>query len=160
MKKVTFTLRGLSIRNKIIAIVLLATIVPLVGGFAFVIVNERRAFRREMLDNAVVIARVTAENSVADLAFGDRASADNTLSKLSSIESVERVTLFDRDGKLFATWHRMGSGASQRYIGPARLWSEDHLQVSEPVSSAPVNMFRGFKTISFHLTSYSPLSRL
>jgi len=44
-------LRRLSIRNKIIAIVLLATIVPLVGGFAFVVVNERRAFRREMLDN-------------------------------------------------------------------------------------------------------------
>jgi signal transduction histidine kinase/DNA-binding response OmpR family regulator len=127
-------LRRLSIRNKIIAIVLLATIVPLVGGFAFVVVNERRAFRREMLDNAVVIARVTAENSVADVAFGDRDAASKTLSKLATIESVEHAFLYDNNGKLFAAWHRQGTGPSRALIGPSRRWFDDHLAVSEPVA--------------------------
>ncbi|HJW96425.1 MAG TPA: response regulator [Thermoanaerobaculia bacterium] len=142
-------LRNLSIRNKIIAIVLLAAILPLIGGFAFVVVNERRAFRREMMDNAVVIARVTAENSVADLAFGDRQSAENTLGKLSAVEGVEHAALFDRDGRLFAVWHRSGRGASRRSVGPSRLWSGDRLQVSEPVA------FNGERwgTIALELTT-------
>jgi len=134
VKKVTFTLRRLSIRNKIIAIVLLATIVPLVGGFVFVMVNERRAFRREMQDNAVVIARVTAENSVADVAFGDREAATKTLSKLAAVESVEHAFLYDNDGRLFAAWHREGKGQPRASIGPSRLWFGDHLDVSEPVA--------------------------
>jgi signal transduction histidine kinase/DNA-binding response OmpR family regulator len=128
------TLRRLSLRNKLIAIVLLATIVPLVSGFAVVVINERRAFRREMMDNAIVIARVTAENTVADVAFGDRQAATTTLSKLATIESVEHALLFDADGQLFAAWHRHGTAGQRKVIGPERLWAGDRLDVSEPVA--------------------------
>jgi signal transduction histidine kinase/CheY-like chemotaxis protein len=149
-------LRTLSIRNKLIGIVLLATIVPLLCGFAFVVINERRAFRRETMDTAVVIARVTAENSVADLAFGDREAADNTLSKLDSIENVEHAALFDKNGKLFAAWNRAGGGASRRLVGATRSWSGDRLQVAEPVS------FNGERwgTIVLELTTTGLQSKL
>ena len=129
------TLRTLSLRNKLIAIVLMATIVPLVGGFTFVIVNERRAFHREMMDNAVVIARVTAENSIADLAFGDRDAASKTLSKLASIDSVDHAYLFDNQGNLFAAWFRDGKGGPPPALGAAsRAWIGDRLAVAEPIS--------------------------
>jgi signal transduction histidine kinase/DNA-binding response OmpR family regulator len=128
-------LRRMSIRNKLIAIVLLATIAPLVCGFAVVVWNERRAFRQEMLDNAVVIARVTAENAVPDLAFGDREAAGKTLSKLASIPSAERAFLFDSDGHLFAAWYRSGHATQPPAVGDgARLWSGAHLDVGEPVA--------------------------
>ncbi len=143
------SLSSLSIRNKLIGIVLLATIVPLVFGFTFVVFNERRAFRKEMMDNAVVIARVTAENSVGDLAFGDRDAAAKTLSKLALIESVDRAFLFDNDGRLFAAWNRGSSGPPPSSAEPTRAWVGNRLVVSEPVS------FNGehYGTISLEMTT-------
>jgi signal transduction histidine kinase/DNA-binding response OmpR family regulator len=143
------TLRKLSIRNKLIAIVLLATILPLVFGFAVVVINERSTLRRDMLDDAVAIARVTAENAVPDIAFGDREAAVTTLSKLESVPSVQRAFLFDKEGNLFATWTRSGRATTPPTSPSARLWSGRNLEVSEPVS------YNGerYGTISLDLTT-------
>ena len=57
----------------------LEPILPLTAGFTFVIMSDARALRRELVDSTVLIARVTAENSVGDLAFNDHDASLHTL---------------------------------------------------------------------------------
>ncbi len=130
------TLRRLSIRNKLIGIIVLSTIVPLVLGFTFVMVSDIRAFNREMVDTAVVIARVTAENSVTDLAFGDREAASGTLSKLASLPSVRRAFLYNAKGVLFASYFSAKRSPAPVALPNVRRFIGDELQVSEPVADS------------------------
>jgi signal transduction histidine kinase/CheY-like chemotaxis protein len=128
------SIRHMSIRNKLIGIIVLSTIVPLVVGFTFVMVSDIRAFNREMIDTAVVIARVTAENSVTDLAFGDREAAQGTLSKLASLPSVRRAFLYDARGALFASYFSARRSPAPAALPNVRRFIGDELQVSEPVT--------------------------
>jgi len=75
-------LRKLSIRGKLIGIIAVATILPFAAGFTAVILSDIRALKQELVETALLIARVTAENSVSDLAFTDRDASQKTLSKL------------------------------------------------------------------------------
>jgi signal transduction histidine kinase/CheY-like chemotaxis protein len=134
MARSRISIRNNSIRNKLIGIIVLSTIVPLVVGFTFVMVSDIRAFNREMVDTAVVIARVTAENSVTDLAFGDREAAHGTLSKLASLPSVRRAFLYDAKGALFATYYSAKRSPAPAALPNVRRFIGDELQVSEPVT--------------------------
>jgi signal transduction histidine kinase/DNA-binding response OmpR family regulator len=134
MARSHISVRNSSIRNKLIGIIVLSTIVPLVVGFTFVMVSDIRAFNREMVDTAVVIARVTAENSVTDLAFGDRQAAQGTLSKLASLPSVRRAFLYDAKGTLFATYYSAKPSPAPAALPNVRRFIGDELQVSEPIT--------------------------
>jgi len=128
-------LRKLSIRNKLIGIIAVATILPLAAGFTAVIVSDVRALKHELVETAVLIARVTAENSVSDLAFSDRDASQKTLSKLASIPSIRWAEVYDTNGHLFATYAVRGLRApeSAQPRDGLRLFQRDELRVSEPV---------------------------
>jgi signal transduction histidine kinase len=127
-------LRRLSIRWKVIGIVLLSTVVPLALGFAVVIINDVRSLRRELVDQTVLIARVTAENSVTDVAFNDRQSSQRTLSKLGTIPNIRWAAIFDAHGERFSDYVTAGAVApATRPSDEARLFTGDELRVSEPV---------------------------
>lgn len=125
----------LSIRNKLIAIFLIATVVPLVVGFSLVIFNDVRAFRREAVENALAIARVTGENTVAALTFGDAEDSTATLGKLGEIPDIEAAYIFDANGKLFSKFVRNQVAAVPH--SPAtgsRRFEGEHLYVTERIA--------------------------
>jgi signal transduction histidine kinase len=128
-------LRKLSIRNKLIGIIALATILPLAAGFVAVIISDVRALKQELVETAVLIARVTAENSVSDVAFSDRDASQKTLSKLASIPAIRWAVVFEPNGNRFATYAARGRHVPQqvRVADGIRSFDIDELRVSEPI---------------------------
>ena len=103
-------LKKLSIRSKLILILLILSSVLLLLGFSVVITRDIATFRNELVENGVTIARVIGEYSIVDLTFRDTKASKETLAKLSSIEQVACSVLYDLQGQLFSTYP--GSGCA------------------------------------------------
>lgn len=106
--------KGLSIRSKLIAILLFLSIISLSIGFTFVITHDISTFRKELVVNGVTIARVIGDYSVVDLTFQDAEASKATLAKLNSIQSVDCAFLYDASGRLFSTYTKADCDSSQR----------------------------------------------
>jgi signal transduction histidine kinase len=128
-------LRRLSIRSKIIGIVALSTIIPLALAFVVVIYNDSRVLERELVDNTVLVTRVTAENSVTDVAFNDRQSSTHTLSKLGTIPGIRWAVIFDQGDRLFSSYAAPGKIVPKMPPGndSMRAFARRELRVSEPI---------------------------
>jgi signal transduction histidine kinase/DNA-binding response OmpR family regulator len=96
----------LSIRSKLVAIILGSTFLALGVAFAFVIVNDVRTFRRDMVEGTELVARVVGEYSVSDLAFADQRESQKTLASLASTPSIDAAWLYDEHGRVFSSWSR------------------------------------------------------
>jgi signal transduction histidine kinase/CheY-like chemotaxis protein len=99
----------LSIRNKLIGIILAINLVSLGVGFLLVIASDVRNLRRDLVESTALVAQVIGDYSVTDLAFLDREESAKSLAKLASFRDVEMVCLYDTDGKLFSSYVRSGA---------------------------------------------------
>ena len=100
--------RDLSIKRKMIWIILSTTaaILVLVSG-AFV-ANELFTFRNAMAEKLSTLAKVVGINSVASIVFSDPKAASETLSALSAESSVVVAGIYDSQGRLFAAYRKFG----------------------------------------------------
>lgn len=95
-----------SIKQKLIAIILMATIATLIAGFAITIVNDIRTFRHDLANNIGVIAKILGESCVSPLAFQDADGAKEILETVAVIPSIVSAAVYDEHGKLFASYTR------------------------------------------------------
>jgi hypothetical protein len=102
-------LNKISIRNKLISIILLVSTFSLLVGFTVVILNDIKTFKSDLAQSMVTTTRIIGDYSVTDLAFKDKEASQKTLAELAGIASVEAAYLFDIDGKLFSYYVREGS---------------------------------------------------
>lgn len=129
-------MKDLSIRDKLLLVILGTTIVALLLGFAVMIWYNVRTFRREMVADALVRAQVVGGYTLSELAFGDAAEATRTLGKLRSIPDLERASLYDREGKLFAAFSRSPGEPEQLPFDSAGFaFDGDILHVVQPIVS-------------------------
>ncbi len=98
----------LSIRKKLITMMLSVAMSALLIGFGVVIFSDIREYKVNMSHNTVINAQMVGEYSVSPLAFGDQEGAKEVLEHLSSISSVSNARLYDSDGVLFASYDRSG----------------------------------------------------
>jgi signal transduction histidine kinase/HAMP domain-containing protein len=96
------TLTSLSIKRKLIAIILFSAISALMVGFLLIIVLNVRLLKREMVDNSAVIARVVGDYSVSALSFQDQREAADILKKLEGMAEVQSAHLFTPTNTEFA----------------------------------------------------------
>ncbi|HGX92121.1 MAG TPA: response regulator [Candidatus Tenderia sp.] len=136
-------LRHRSLRQRII-LVILAVAVPIVGlGLGFVMLKDVKTLKQGMLDNAVTIARTVGGYAAADLSFGDKTAAAETLSGLLATPAIVNAFLYDRQGKLFVSLHDEPAAAAspdariprQLDAGQQELaeFHGDYLHVARPV---------------------------
>jgi signal transduction histidine kinase len=97
-------LRNVPIRRKLITIVLLTAAVVILLLESSFFAYEFVSFRRSMLRQLSTVGQVVAANSTAALAFANRDDAADVLSALRSEEHLTAAALFDRSGKLFASY--------------------------------------------------------
>ena len=83
------------------AIALLLTAVAL-GSY------EVLTFRRALEQKLTVVAEIVGRNCTAALAFGDKAGAEDVLAALGAEPSIEAGVVFDKNGRVFATYTRPG----------------------------------------------------
>ena len=98
----------LSIRNKLVVIVSLATTVALAIGFLAVVLSSLSQFEEDLIGTTEVMARSVGTYSGVALAFGDEGEAESSLEALEIEESVTAAVLYNLDGSVFKAWNRAG----------------------------------------------------
>jgi TMAO reductase system sensor TorS len=96
--------RNLSIKNKLMAILMLTSgVVLLVASLAFS-VNELITFRGTTRQELISLAEIVGKNVSAALLFGDRKSAAETLETLSLKPNILAAFIFTHDGDFFTSY--------------------------------------------------------
>jgi len=139
--------RSASVRGKLLSVILLTSSLSLAGGFAFVIVNDIRVFKSDMVERTSLVARVVGESNVSALAFGDPLAAAKVLAKLEELPDVEAAHLYGNDGAVFAGFDRSPRRAAPVPPGqPSSEFRAASLEVFEPV------VYQGERYGALHLS--------
>jgi PAS domain S-box-containing protein len=97
-------IKSLSIKNKIVLIILFVTFLIISIGFAFIGFWDNNRLKKEIQSSLVLNTKLVAINCIVPLTFGDDQHAEEVLSQLNNIEFIEAGSLFDSQGTLFATY--------------------------------------------------------
>ena len=105
--------RDLSIRSKLMTGFMLTSLVALLIMMGALAYYDRETFRNEAQADVNVLAGVIGENAASSLVFNDPETARSTLGALRAQPHISAAILFDRDGKLFASYMKPHAGALQ-----------------------------------------------
>ncbi len=114
--------RNTSIRKKFMSVILLT------GGLALLLISasyiayEFFTFRETVSNQLITEGRIIASNSTAAIAFESESDAQETLSALKAEKNIIAACLYDKKGRLFATY----STKSFKDNFPAAPQSESH----------------------------------
>src|SRR5258708_177865 len=95
---------NLSIRAKLLSLVLVASGSALLLSTAVLVVNDVRTARHSFAQQLLSLADVLGANSSAALSFEDEGSATELLSSLRLQSGIEVGCIFDQRGRLFARY--------------------------------------------------------
>jgi len=98
------SLANLPIRSRLTLTTMITTVVALLLACAAFVAYELVAFREDLTDELSSLAIILGENSAAALTFEDSDSAKHTLQSLKTHPHVLGAALYDKSGKLFATY--------------------------------------------------------
>ena len=98
--------QNISIKNKIVSIILLTSSVTLIVGFTIIGINDINSLKKNLLDNAILNTQLVGDYSVASLTFDDNKGAAEILSKLESLPDFMSGAIYDRNGILFASYKK------------------------------------------------------
>ncbi|MBE9469174.1 MAG: PAS domain S-box protein [Bacteroidetes bacterium] len=97
-------IHDLSIKNKIIVIILSLIFLIHTIGFIFITIWDIKRIQTGIQTGLVLNTKLIANNCVVPLMFGDDQQATEALSHLKNIEFIEKGCLFDKEGNIFATY--------------------------------------------------------
>src|ERR1051325_6965862 len=108
---------GNSIRKRLISMSLLASSSALLLACTGFVIYELVTFRQTMVRSLTTQAQIVGFNSITPLVFADEQSATQTLAALKAQPSIISAGLYDRAGKLFASY-RKASAFSGTVLDP------------------------------------------
>lgn len=97
-----FRFRKLSIKYKLMLVVILTTSLGLVISVASMVVYDREKQREILSEEMTVLTQVIASRSAAALSFNDEIRATENLAALLFRRSIVSACMFGRSGRLFA----------------------------------------------------------
>jgi PAS domain S-box-containing protein len=101
--------RNLSIRQKLQTIVLATSAAALLVASVVFTIFDRSTFLRAKTQDLGVVASMIGSNSTAALSFSDAKSAKEILSALQAKQNVINASIYNKDGKVFASYSRDGA---------------------------------------------------
>lgn len=104
--------RNAPIRRKLQSVILLTCVTVLLLIVSAYLVLEYYSFRKSEQNTVVILGKVIASNSTAALAFDSQKDALEILGALKTNSHVLAACLYDKDGKIFATYRPSNSNAS------------------------------------------------
>src|SRR3984957_20659809 len=123
----------LSIRQKLQTIVMVTSAVALlVASIAFTL-YDRSTFLRAKMQDLSATATMIGSNSTAALSFGDAKSAREILAALRAKPNVINACIYDKDGRVLATYGRDGA----------------HIDVSPPAAQPLATSIVGHNMVLF-----------
>ena len=130
------------IKHKLMLIGLLTTTVALVLAGAGIAVYELVTFKKDLVSDVASVAQIIGYNSAAALSFNDANSAEQTLRALSAKPHIVAACIYDKDGKVFATYprgHDLASFAPPP-AGATERFGAGHLELYRPIAVAGENV--------------------
>ncbi|UCF90635.1 MAG: HAMP domain-containing protein [Desulfobacterales bacterium] len=97
-------LRDITIKRKLIAIIMMTSAIVLMISSATFVVTELISFRQTMGKDLSILANVIGTNSTASLAFKDQSAAKETLSALKAEPHITFACILTPDGNVFSTY--------------------------------------------------------
>ena len=127
-------LSALSIRGKLIAIVMSTTGAALLLAGLGVATFEVRSYRINLSREIGTVARIVSINSTASLSFEDSRDATDVLSALASQPEIQAACLYRGRGPLFASYRAPGSriACPERPGRDGEAWNE-HFRYQIPI---------------------------
>lgn len=106
-------IRDMTIRYKLISIIMAASIASLVLAGATFVGWEWHSLRRTLVRNLSTQAQIIAANSMAALAFEDAKGAEQVLEALKAEPSIVFGCVYRTNGEVLASYYRVGITASE-----------------------------------------------
>ena len=101
-------LADLPVQRKLRFAMLLTSSVALLVACGVFLTVQYLGYRRNLMQTVETIARITADNSTAAVAFADAAAARQTLDALRAEQQVVGAMLYDKDNRLVAEYSAGG----------------------------------------------------
>ena len=101
--------RDLSIKRKLIRISLLTTGAALLLANMILMTHELILFRRSLVNDLRIEARMIGRHCTSALLFNDPKAAGETLSVLQTAPNIIQAVIYSNDGKIFAAYQRPGA---------------------------------------------------
>src|SRR5438477_636398 len=98
-------LRNASIKERLTAIIMLASTVSVLLTTLFISVIGVYTLRQNLLAELEVSASIVGDRNTAALLFNDDQLAENNMQVFASRRSVLRACLYDKEGKLFSHYY-------------------------------------------------------
>jgi two-component system, NtrC family, sensor kinase len=128
--------RNLSLRRKqTLIMVLTSTITLLLACLAFV-GFEAFNFRTELVDEISTMTQIAGNNCTAALDFNDPKAATDTLGALRAEPPIAQACIYDRQGKMFADYHRDGKSTNTEFPAvrpPGSEFYDNQLRIFLPI---------------------------
>ncbi len=99
-------LNNLSIKKKIISIILIVNFLTLSVAAIVVIFHSRQTFRHDLVNNSIVNTKLIGEYCIPGLVFEDTVRLKQNLIKLDTIPYISNAIVYNSSGKLMAAYHR------------------------------------------------------
>lgn len=128
-------MRNLSIKSKLVGIVLLVSTAALVVGFTIVITGDIIQLRENLVNTTRLDAGIVGQGCIGPLTWGDKPGARELLLLLSSIPEVVMGKILDIKGALFADYSIDNREIDQR-LEPGKAafsYEGQYLHLTRPI---------------------------
>jgi PAS domain S-box-containing protein len=126
-------LNNLSIKYKLIAIVLAVTTFCTGLAFSINIIRDIKSFKADLLTGSIVTARLIGENCKFPLVFNDAQGAHDVLTTLEAIPTVYYACVLNGNGDIFAEYSKTGIGRVNYNDAIPNGFDETRLRIAEKI---------------------------
>lgn len=131
--------KKISLRQKLIGIIMLTSTVALLLAVTGLSVHDILTFRNTQTRELTGLAQIIGAHSTASLRFQDAQTGNELLQALQTDSRIVAAALYDRQGNLFASYHRQGKGPEtfpKPVPGsPAELHEADRINLFHPITA-------------------------
>jgi signal transduction histidine kinase/DNA-binding response OmpR family regulator len=132
-------LRRLSIRAKLIVIIMSVTMTALLISSVAYVIYDVATYRTTLEEELRVLAQMTGDNCAAALQFDDASGAAEVLATFRNRPSILSAGVFTSDSVLFAAYDRTGQNRTRtphdRQPPLGVVWTPDDVRIVLPIES-------------------------
>ncbi|MEW5801393.1 MAG: ATP-binding protein [bacterium] len=121
-----FSFRNISIKRKLNLIIILTSWVTLLAASIAFMAKDIVTFRQTLTNDISSLAQVIGTNSSGALVFDDQHAAEENLSALHAKPHVFFACIYDKNGKVFATYYPRNPHTSRQGILPPKPQRTGH----------------------------------
>ena len=142
---------NLSIRNKLIVVILMVAFSVVLVAFAVLASREFHRTQHLITSSLEINTRLVGDYCIVPLYFGDKRQAVEVLGRLGILESVEAGYVFDKEGNLFASYKDTTHNIKMAETGlkGESIYKGGFFHITEPI------FFKGEKLGTIHVRANS-----